>query len=113
MTRSNSVAIQALGFKGFVSSALELRLRCVQGRTVQRGLPPVLSCGVPLLGPLPVSVAMVAVAPVRPPAQGNVDPDVQSAVACGATRNTLMRNKSLVCMMVTGSDSEERWSEKC
>lgn len=58
---------------------------------MQRGLPPILGRGVPLLGPLPVSVAVVAVTPVRPPAQGDVDPDVQSAVACGATRNTHAR----------------------
>lgn len=30
-----------------------------------------------------MSVAMVAVTPVGPPAQGDVDPDVQGAVACG------------------------------
>lgn len=65
-----------------------LRLRCVRRPTVQRGLSPVLRRGVPLFGPLPVSVAMVAVTSVRPSAQGDVDPDVQSAVACETTRNT-------------------------
>lgn len=71
------------GRKDLVSSAFDIQLRCVQRRTVQWGLPPVLGRGVPLLGPLPVSVAVVAVAPVRPPAQRDVDPDVQGAVACG------------------------------
>lgn len=75
-------------------SASDIKPRRAGRRTVQRGLPPVLGRGVPLLGPLPVSVAMVAVTPVRPPAQGDVDPDVQGAVACGITRNTSVRKKS-------------------
>lgn len=48
--------------------------------TVRGGFVSIVIRGVPLLGPLPVSVSVVTVASVRPPAQGHMNPDVESAV---------------------------------
>lgn len=51
------------------------------GLTVGGGFSTIVSCGVPLLGPLSVSVPMVTVASVWPPAQGDMNPNVEGAVA--------------------------------
>lgn len=48
--------------------------------TVWGGFSSIISCGVPLLRPLSVSVPMVTVASVWPPAQGDMNPNVEGAV---------------------------------
>lgn len=48
--------------------------------TVWGGFSSIFSCGVPLLGPLPVSVSVVTVTSVWPPAQRDMNPNVERAV---------------------------------
>ena len=57
-----------------------MELSLILRPTVWRGFSSIISCRVPFLGPLPVSVSMVTVTSVWPPAQGDVNPNVESAV---------------------------------
>lgn len=65
------------------------------GLTVRGRFSSIISCGVPLLGPLSVPVPMVTVASVWPPAQGDMNPNVESAVTWRQQAKGTIRFSSL------------------